>query len=140
MLCLEIPGCVQHKIMYGVALWRDRSHYMDHMDRTHHNVEMLFARHYPQSSVGRRIDHSMSVTIAGAVQSLFHWPSWRPITSERWLIAGFGVVYTSACALVMSTYHEVLDVSSTMHSFALILLWCKVGPVGMPLSVRRSRL
>ena len=65
---------------------------------------------------------------------------WRPITSERWLIAGFGVVYTSACALVMSTYHEVLDVSSTIHSFALILLWCKVGPVGMPLSVRRSRL
>ena len=43
MLCLEIPGCVQHKIMYGVALWRDRSHYMDHMDRTHHNVEMLVA-------------------------------------------------------------------------------------------------
>ena len=65
---------------------------------------------------------------------------WRPITSERWLIAGFGVIYTSACALVMSTYHEVLDVSSTIHSFALILLWCKVGPVGMPLSVRRSRL
>ena len=50
----------------------------------------------------------------------------RPITSERWLIAGFGVIYTSACALVMSTYHEVLDVSSTIHLFALILLWCKV--------------
>ena len=48
-------------------------------DRTHHNVEMLFARHYPQSSVGRRIDHSMSVTIAGAVQSLFHWPSYNNI-------------------------------------------------------------
>ena len=43
-LCLEIPGCVQHKVMYGVALWRDRSHYMDHMDRTHHNVEMLVTR------------------------------------------------------------------------------------------------
>ena len=51
---------------------------------------------------------------------------WRPIVSELWLIAGFGVVYTSACALVMSTYHEVLDVSSTIHLFALILLWCKV--------------
>ena len=55
-------------------------------------------------------------------------------------IAGFGVVYTSACALVMSTHHEVLDVSSTTHSFALILLWCEVGTVGIPLSVRRSRL
>ena len=31
-----------------------------------------------------------------------------------------------ACALVMSTFHEVLDVSSTVHFFALILLWCKV--------------
>ena len=49
------------------------------------------------------------------------------------------MVHTSACGLVMSTHHEVLDVSSTIHSFALILLWCKVGPVGMPLSVRRSR-
>ena len=27
MLCLEIPGCVQHKLMYGAAQRRDRSHY-----------------------------------------------------------------------------------------------------------------
>ena len=29
-LCLEIPGCVQHKVMYGVALRGDWSHHMDH--------------------------------------------------------------------------------------------------------------
>ena len=33
MLCLEIPGCVQHKLMYGVVLREDL---------THHNVEMLY--------------------------------------------------------------------------------------------------
>ena len=33
MLCLEILGCVQHKLMYGVVLREDL---------THHNVEMLY--------------------------------------------------------------------------------------------------
>ena len=32
MLCLEIPGCVQHKLMYGVVLRKDL---------THHNAEMI---------------------------------------------------------------------------------------------------
>ena len=50
-----------------------------------------------------------------------------------------GDIYFRMCAMLLSSYNEVLDVSSTIHSFAVILLWCKVGPVGMPLSVRRSR-
>ena len=33
MLCLEIPVCVQHKLMYGVVLREDL---------THHNVEILY--------------------------------------------------------------------------------------------------
>ena len=33
MLCLEILGCVQHKLMYGVVLREDLAH---------HNVEILY--------------------------------------------------------------------------------------------------
>ena len=68
MLCLEIPGCVQHKVMYGVALWRDRSHYMDHriVLITMWNCWLPGATR--SQALGRRIGHSVSVTTAGTVK------------------------------------------------------------------------
>ena len=56
MLCLEIPGCVQHKLMYGVVLREDL---------THHNVEMLYL-----PGTARNIWIDLLVF------------AWRPITSD----------------------------------------------------------
>ena len=77
MLCLEIPGCVQHKVMYGVALWRDRSHYMDHriVLITMWKCWLPGASH--SQELGRHIGHS--VTAVATAQSLFHWPSYNNI-------------------------------------------------------------
>ena len=65
MLCLEILGCVQHKVMYGVALWRDRSHYMDHrvVLITMWKCWLPGASH--SQELGRHIGHSVTCDRCG---------------------------------------------------------------------------